>query len=158
MACCLITSLLPGLAAPQDEATREAREIIPLSGQWQFTTGSMDSRPSHFDKEGTVPGFHPRGQALRYRRMVTIEGSVPAVIRSEVKKASWGTKVWVNGSEAGEPWSTRTAALIDIGEFVQGNGFENEIILRVIGSKDLVPPEIPWLNHVCAFSSQRLMK
>ena len=100
MACGLIASLLPGFAAAQDLSTREARKIIPLSGQWQFTTGPMNSRPSNFDKEVTVPGFHPEGEALWYRRIVTIEGSLPEVIRLEVKKASWGVKVWVNGSEA----------------------------------------------------------
>jgi len=144
----LVASLLSSLAAAQDLSTREARRIVPLSGQWQFTTGSMNSRPSDFDSVVTVPGFHPEGEALWYRRMVTIEGALPEVIRLEVKKASWGVKVWVNGSEAGESWSIRTASFIDITKFLKGNGYENEIILRVCGSKDLVPPEIPWFSTI----------
>lgn len=148
IACGLIVSLLPDFAVGKDGSTRAAREIIPLSGPWQFATGSMDSRPSSFDQVVTVPGFHPGGEALWYRRTVTIEGSLPEVVRLEVKKASWGIKVWVNGSEAGESWSTRTAALIDTSTFLRGNGVENEIILRVCGSKDLVPPEIPWFTSI----------
>jgi len=136
----LLLISLPAQAGP--------RKIIPLSGQWQFTTGSMNSRPSNFDNEVNVPGFHPEGQALWYRRIVTIEGSLPEVIRLEVKKACWGVKVWVNGSEAGESWSIRTASFIDISNFLKGNGFENEIILRVCGSTDLVPPEIPWFSTI----------
>jgi len=142
----LLLISLPAQAGP--------RKIIPLSGQWQFTTGSMNSRPSNFDNEVNVPGFHPEGQALWYRRIVTIEGSLPEVIRLEVKKASWGVKVWVNGSEAGESWSTRTAFFIDISKFLKGNGFENEIILRVCGSSDLVPPEIPWFSSIIFIEEQ----
>jgi hypothetical protein len=143
-----VMALLSSLAAAQDRSTPTARHIIPLSGPWQFTTGSMDSRPSNFDQEVTVPGFHPGGQALWYRRMVTIEGSLPDVVRLEVKKTCWGVKVWVNGSEAGESWSIRTASFTDISKFVKGNGFENEIMLRVCGSTNLVPPEIPWFNTI----------
>jgi len=143
-----IASLLQGFAAAQDLSTLTARKIIPLSGEWQFATGSMNSRPSNFDKTVTVPGFHPGGEALWYRRLVTIEGSLPEVVRLEVKKASWGVKVWVNGSEAGESWSIRTASFIDISKCLKGNGFENEIILRVCGSKDLLPPEIPWFISI----------
>ena len=148
MAFGLIVGLLPGFAAAQDRSTPTARKVIPLSGQWQFAIGSMNSRPSNFAQEVTVPGFHPEGQALWYRRIVTIEGSLPEVVRLEVKKASWGVKVWVNGMEAGESWSTRTAALIDVGKFLKGDGFENEIVLRVCGSKDLIPPEIPWYSAI----------
>jgi beta-galactosidase/beta-glucuronidase len=144
----LVAGLLPGFAAAQDLSTPTARRIIPLSGQWEFATGSINSRPGNFDQEVTVPGFHPGGEALWYRRMVTIEGSLPEVVRLEVKKASWGVKVWVNGSEAGQSWSIRTASFIDVSKFLKGNGFENEIILRVCGSSDLVPPEIPWFSSI----------
>jgi hypothetical protein len=123
LACGLIASLLPGFAAPQDLSAPTARETIPLSGQWQFATGSMNSPPSNFDREVTVPGFHPGGEALWYRRLVTIEGALPDVVRLEVKKASWGVKVWVNGSEAGESWSIRTASFMDITQFLKGHGY-----------------------------------
>ena len=146
LACGLITSLLPGLAAAQNLSTRQARKIIPLSGQWQFATGSMNKMPDSFDTTVSVPGFHPKGEALWYRRTVTIDGPLPAVVRLEVKKVCYGVKVWVNGSEAGESWSIRTAAFIDISKWMKGDGFENEIVMRVCGNTDLIPPEIPWFN------------
>jgi hypothetical protein len=141
-------ALLSSLAAAQDHSTPTTRQIIPLSGPWQFTTGSLDSRPSNFDQEVRVPGFHPGGEALWYRRTFKIEGPLPEVIRLEVKKASWGVKVWVNGSEAGESWSIRNASFTDISKLLRGNGFENEIILRVCGSTNRVPPAIPWFNTI----------
>ena len=152
MACGLIASLLPGLAAAQDLSTRQARKIIPLSGEWEFATGSMNRMPDSFDKTVSVPGFHPKGEALWYRRTVTIDGPLPEVVRLEVKKASYGAKVWVNGSEAGESWSIHTAAFIDIGKFLKGNGEENEIVIRVCGNTDLIPPEIPWYQHLTHIS------
>jgi beta-galactosidase/beta-glucuronidase len=149
-----VMALSSSLAAAQDRSAPTARQIIPLSGPWQFMAGAMDSRPSNFDQEVTVPGFHPGGEALWYRRMVTLEGRLPEVARLEVKKASWGVKAWVNGSEAGDSWSTRTAAFIDVSKFLKGNGFENEIILRVCGSTNRVPPEVPWFTSIIFIEEQ----
>jgi beta-galactosidase len=58
------------------------------------------------------------------------------------------TSTTMNGSEAGESWSIRTASVTDISKFLKGNGFENEIILRVCGSTNRVPPEIPWFSTI----------
>ena len=146
LTCGLIASLLPGLAAAQDLSTRQARKIIPLSGPWQFATGSMNKMPGSFDTTVSVPGFHPKGEALWYRRTVTIDGPLPEVVRLEVKKVCYGVKLWVNGSEAGESWSIRTAAFIDVSKWMKGNGFKNEMVIRVCGNTDLIPPEIPWFN------------
>ncbi len=151
MACGLIASLLPGLAVAQDLSTRQARKIIPLSGRWQFAIGSFNKMPDSFDTTVSVPGFHPKGEALWYRRTVTIDGPLPEVVRLEVKKVCYGVKVWVNGSEAGESWSIRTAAFIDISKLMKGDGFENEIVIRVCGNTDLIPPEIPWFNWHLTF-------
>jgi hypothetical protein len=112
MACGLIVAFRPAFTVAQDLSAREARKIIPLSGQWQFATGLMNKMPGSFDTTVSVPGFHPKGEALWYRRTFKIEGPLPEVIRLEVKKASWGVKAWVNGSEAGESWSTRIVAFL----------------------------------------------
>jgi hypothetical protein len=54
MTCGLIACLLPGCATRQDQSIRAARTMIPLSGQWQFATGSMKSHPGNFDATVTV--------------------------------------------------------------------------------------------------------
>src|SRR5512133_754710 len=129
------------LASTCSMARAAARRVVSLNGTWQIAEGSMDRQPEQFEHEVAVPGLvdmakpafaevgrkSDRRQAFWYRRTFALDGSVPAVARLKIRKASFGTRVWINGQLAGEHLPCFTPGEFDVQRFLKTAG-QNEVI------------------------------
>ena len=154
-------------ATPMAEAA-SARHIISLDGAWQLAEGTTNQPPVRFDHTVPVPGlvdlaqpafapaafnsnkrrFGPEDSALArrsywYRREFTIAGEVPAVATLLVRKAAFGSTVYLNGTKVGESLASFTANYYDVRNAVRGEGSTNELVIRVGASRASLPPSVP---------------
>ena len=158
--CMLVMSLAAAPAA--------GRRIVSLDGTWQLAEGQVDKRPAQFDHTVPVPGlvdlaqpgfapeafkntkrrFGPEDAALAwrsywYRREFVIEGEVPAVATLLVRKAAYGSTVYLNATKVGESLASFTANGYDVRAALRGGGATNELLIRVGGSRASLPPSVP---------------
>ncbi len=158
--CVLVMSLAAAPAA--------GRRIMSLDGTWQLAEGQADQRPARFDRKVPVPGladlaqpgfgpdtfkntkrlFGPEDAALAqrsywYRREFVIEGEVPAVATLLVRKAAFGSTVYLNGAKVGESLASFTANWYDARAALRGGGATNELVIRVGASRACLPPWVP---------------
>ncbi len=144
------------------------RRTISLDGTWQLATGQTDQPPAQFDHTVPVPGlvdmaqpgfapdafkstkrrFGPEDAALAqrsywYRREFVLEGDVPAVATLLVRKAAYGSTVYLNGTKAGESLASFTANWYDVRGALRGDGATNELLIRVGASRASLPPSVP---------------
>jgi beta-galactosidase len=150
------------------EATA-ARRIISLDGTWQLAEGTAGQRPAQFDRQVPVPGlvdlsmpaFDPqrfadrkansgpasdgalKDSAFWYRREFTLEGDVPAVASLLVRKAAYGSTVYLNGTKVGESQASFTASHYDVRAWLLGRGAANELVIRVGAGRDSLPRTVP---------------
>jgi len=135
----------------------EARHIIDLNGTWDIAEGSMDSIPGSFSPKVPVPGLvdmaepafeevgkqSEKRQAFWYRRTFRLDESVPDVAVLKIHKAKYGTKVFLNGQVVGEHLPCFTPALLDVKEFLNDSGEQNELIVRVGANRESLPEGMP---------------
>ncbi len=159
----------PGNAAPAPAAAPAAgRRTIRLDGAWQLAEGQTDQRPAQFGRKVPVPGlvdmaqpgfardtfkntkrrFGPEDAALAqrsywYRREFVIEGEAPAVATLLVRKAAYGSTVYLNGTKVGESLASFTANWYDVRDALRGGGAANELLIRVGASRASLPPSVP---------------
>jgi len=140
----------PALAGSKPLAPRRA---LDLGGTWQVEQGSMDSVPERFSHTVVVPGLvdmaepaleevgtkSDRRAAFWYRRTFTLDGPVPEVALLKIHKAKYGTKVFLNGRAVGEHLPCFTPALLDVKEHLEGDGRENELVVRVGADRECLP-------------------
>jgi hypothetical protein len=135
------------------------RRIVSLNGTWELGEGSLDERPREFDRRVPVPGLADMARpapaevgtahsgryrrAFWYRRQFALEGPVPAVARLKIHKAQYGTKVWLNGTLAGEHLPCFTPAEFDVRRLLKGPGQCNELVIRVGAHRDVLPKGMP---------------
>ncbi len=136
---------------------RADRRVVRLDGAWQIAQGSMDRIPEAFTHRVPVPGLvdmatpafdevgkkSPKREAFWYRRTFSIDGPVPPVAILKIHKAKFGTKVFLNGDVVGEHLPCFTPALLDVKPLLNGEGRENELIVRVGADRESVPPDRP---------------
>jgi len=134
-----------------------ARRIINLNGTWQIAEGSMESVPEIFMHKVPVPGLvdmaepafeevgkkSPKRQAFWYRRTFKVDESVPDVAILKIHKAKYGTKVFINGQVVGEHLPCFTPALMDVKEYLNGSGEQNELMVRVGADRESLPDGMP---------------
>ena len=144
------------------------RRTVSLDGIWQIAEGQTDQRPSQFDRKVPVPGlvdlaqpaFAPdsfinkkrkfgaedaelAGRSFWYRREFTLEKDVPAVATLLVRKAAFGSTVYINGIKVGESVACFTANRYDVRAALRGGGAVNELVIRVGASRASLPPTVP---------------
>ena len=127
------------LAMSLAAAPATGRRTISLDGMWQLAEGQADQQPAQFDHTVPVPGlvdmaqpgfapdtfkntkrrFGPEDAALAkrsywYRREFVLKGEVPAVATLLVRKAAYGSTVYVNGTKVGESLASFTANWYDV--------------------------------------------
>ena len=131
------------------------RRILSLDGRWEIAQGGMDSEPTEYAAKVPVPGLadmaapafqdvgveSPERRAFWYRRRFWLNGPV-SVAQLKVNKAQFGTKVWVNGTPAGEHLGCFTPGRFDISRLLRANA-ENIIVIRVGAWKNAVPDWVP---------------
>ena len=144
-------------------------QVISLDGTWQLAEGTVDQRPERFDRTVPVPGlvdqsvpsFDPQRFADRkdaagppgavavqdrsfwYRREFEIAGEVPAVASLLVRKAAYGSTVYLNGTQVGESQASFTANRYDVRASLRGHGATNELVVRVGASRESLPRTVP---------------
>jgi hypothetical protein len=163
-----VTIVLAGLLQVSAGAA-SVRAIHSLDGQWQIEQGGLDIQPAQFSHMIPVPGLadmavppfelpgstiapenrknparpaDPLREAFWYRRTFCLDGPLPAVARLKVNKASYGTRVFVNGQVVGDHAPNFTPGWFDVRSYLKADGAENELIIRVGASLAQVPPQI----------------
>ena len=149
-------------------ATGTGRQTILRDGTWQLAEGQADQIPTQFDRTVPVPGlvdmaqpgftpdtfkntkrrFGPEDAALAqrsfwYRREFVLKGDVPAVATLLVRKAAYGSTVYLNGTKVGESLASFTANWYDVRDALRGGGATNELLIRVGASRASLPPSVP---------------
>jgi beta-galactosidase len=140
-------------------AGAEGRRVVNLDGTWDIAQGAMDQAPSLFTHRVRVPGLadmavpafsdvgkkesEKHRQAFWYRRSFKVEGPLPAVARLKIHKARYGARVFLNGKLVGEHLPCFTPAVLDVREYLKGNGQPNELVIRVGAWREAVPRSIP---------------
>jgi hypothetical protein len=139
------------------EERASGRLVINLDGTWEIAQGSMDSIPDSFERKAPVPGLvdmaepafeevgkkSRRRQAFWYRRNFTVNTSIPDAAILKIHKAKYGTKVFLNGNFVGEHLPCFTPALLDVKEFLNGSGKQNELVVRVGADRESMPEGMP---------------
>ena len=133
------------------------RQVISLDGQWQIGQSGVKTPPAKFDHTVAVPGLvdmaepaflnvgmkSPKRQAFWYRRTFKVNGTLPDVAQLKIHKAKYGMKVWLNGQVVGESLACFTPVYCDVRKVLQGDGRENELIIRVGADRDSMPQNMP---------------
>jgi hypothetical protein len=128
------------------------RQVISLNGTWEVAQGSMDSVPETFTRTITVPGLldmakpsfqevgkvSSRREAFWYRRTFSVDGPIPEIALLKIHKARYTTRVFVNGRLAGDHLPCFTPAYLDVNHLLKGDGFPNEVVIRVGANRETV--------------------
>lgn len=155
----------PGTVRAVTAAVAPLRQTLSLDGTWQVAEGKMDVIPSDFEHTVPVPGLvdmakppfieagpkvadrnqvsqkDPRRDAFWYRRIFTVPGPIPAVAKLKIGKATFGTRVFLNGKLLGDHAPCFTPGWFDAKTAVRGG--ENELLVRVGADRDAVGRALP---------------
>ena len=137
-------------------STKEKRKEISLNGNWQITQSIEDQIPEDFEQEIPVPGlvdlaapaFDSVGvkSALRnyfwYKTTFNANADDSQIAILKFYKVKYGLKAWINGAEVGESMLNFNPAKFQVKEFLESG--ENELIVRVFASPDMLPDSIVW--------------
>ena len=158
LACLVVGVLMVGRVPPLSASEpAPARRTLSLDGTWQMAEGGLTQPPTQFDHTGPVPGLadlaqppfaevgvkSPKREAFWYRREFQIEGAVPAVANLLVRKAAYGSTVYLNGAKLGESQASFTARRYEARAALRGQGAPNELLIRVGASRDALPRTVP---------------
>lgn len=133
------------------------RRVVSLDGSWQVEQGGMEAMPKDFPHKVAVPGLIDMAQpaftevgvkskqrdAFWYRRTFIVEGPVPEVALLKIHKAMWGMKVFLNGQLVGEQAVSYTPAVLNVKQFLKGEGQSNELVVRVGAYRTILPEGMP---------------
>jgi hypothetical protein len=139
----------------QCNTTSEHRQTISLNGTWGLAVSDqLSAIPNEFTCQVPVPGLvdmatvrfdsigiNRLSRYYWYRTNFTIPDEYPDRILLKINKAKYGTWVYVNGKLSGKNFYCFTPTLIDIKEFLQEPGAENELVV-VVGSYSSLPDTI----------------
>ena len=159
------------MASPTSRAATAtgSRRTISLDGTWQLAEGTADQKPAQFERTVPMPGLVDQAvpaidrrrfadrkaqpapvsdavwtnQAFWYRREFKLPGDVPAVANLLVRKAAYGSTVFVNGVKVGESEAAFTASRYDVRAALHGRGAANELVIRVGANRDSLPRTVP---------------
>src|ERR1019366_5971586 len=123
---------------------------------WEVAEGGVASVPTQFEHLVPVPGLvdearppftdvglkSPRREAFWDRSTFQFKGEVPAVAVLKIHKATYGSRVLLNGVLLGEHLPSFTPGYFDARPALRGNGAVNELVVRVGASREAVPPTV----------------
>lgn len=136
------------------------RVVISLNGLWHIAEGTMDKIPETFNRSIVVPGLvdmaepsfieagpkvpnrssfpqkDKRRDAFWYRRTFKVSGPILPVAQLRIGKATYGTRVFLNGQLIGDHSPCFTAGLFAVKDALKPG--ENELIIRVGADRDAV--------------------
>jgi hypothetical protein len=142
-------TLLTWLALWANVLAASPRQVFSLDGVWQIEQGQMDAAPKQFTHEVAVPGLVDmakpalggQGEAFWYRRTFRVD-VVPAVALLKIHKATYGTRVILNGELLGDHLPCFTPGQFDAKPALHVG--ENELLVRVGAAPNCLPKHIPW--------------
>ena len=134
-----------------------ARRVVNLDGTWQVAEGTMERVPESFDHAVCVPGLvdmakpafeevgrkSQRREAFWYRRTFRVDGNVPRVAYLMIRKARYGTRVFLNGRLVGDHLPCFTPAILDVREALGGGGDANVRVVRGGADRESRPTDVP---------------
>jgi len=137
------------------------RNIVSLNGTWEIAQSIDTTTPNSYTKTINVPGlmdlaepeFDSTGvkSGLRnyfwYKRKIRIDNERTDLVYLKVHKAKFGHSVFINGKYQGEYNYCFTPGMFEISDAVNF-GEENEIVIRVGASPEVLPDTIPWGEDV----------
>ncbi len=153
----VLAAVTPLVMEGADSPIGRGRTIVKLDGQWDIAEGQRDRPPGVFDHRVMVPGLvdmatppfiavgddNDLREAFWYRRDVVFAGEVPPVAQITVRKAMFGTQLWINGQPVGESLASFTPTPYDVRRLLRGGGRTNEVIIRVLAHRKFLPPDVP---------------
>jgi hypothetical protein len=145
-----------GMALSPAHAAPAARQVISLDGTWDIEQGGMDAVPAAFTHKIDVPSLADMAQpaftevgsrssqraAFWYRRTFKVDGPIPAVAVLKVAKATFGSRVILNGTLLGDHLPCFTPGYFDAQAALKTG--ENEIVIRIGADPSALPPHQPW--------------
>lgn len=101
--------------------------------------------PGRYSKDRSPNDYYPQQDSIRdaywYRKMVNISGEIPDIALLKIGKAMFGTRVYLNGSFAGEHLPSFTPGYFDLKNLLKPG--ENEIVVSVGSCRNSLPPDVP---------------
>ncbi len=136
--------------------TKEVRKTINLNGRWEIAESKTPGLPSMYTNYIVVPGLIDmaeiafdsvgvkcsRRNFYNYHRTFNLPQNIPAKALLKIHKASYGTRVFLNGYEVGYNPFCFTPTLFDIREFLKP-GQSNDITVQIGAYLDNIPDTIP---------------
>lgn len=147
--------ILVNLLLIQCNQNSENRQIISLNGSWDIAESySLTDIPDSFQNQVPVPGLvdmatmlfdsigiNKQNRYFWYRRDFTVPPDYPDRVILKINKAKYGTWVFVNGKFIGKNLYCFTPAFMDIKEFLNEPGGQNELMVAA-GSYSSLPDTI----------------
>ncbi len=129
---------------------------ISLNGTWDVTEGTMQDIPSEFGHQVQVPGLitqaspsfenvgipSKKREAFWYRTTFPLDHNAAPNVFLKIYKAKYGTAVYVNGEFAGDNMLNFTPARINITPYLNRQGNENELLIRVGAHIESLPDTV----------------
>ena len=132
------------------------RETINLNGNWDIEESSTINLPENYAHTCIVPGLvdmsvpsfdsvgvkYTKRNFYNYHRTFELPQDLPSIVLLKVHKATYGTRVFINGQEAGYNPFCFTPSLFDIRKLLKP-GKKNDIKLQIGAYLDNIPNSIP---------------
>lgn len=127
------------------QSTNSHRLVTSLNGIWDFeVTNNPNLAPDKFSHTIPVPGLVDmavpaiekpgyKRDSLKYywyRTKFKLSGNSPVCLL-KIHKAQYGKKIFLNGKPVCEHYPSYTPAIIDIKKYVNREGEENNLVIRV---------------------------
>ncbi|HAM11086.1 MAG: hypothetical protein A2X05_03865 [Bacteroidetes bacterium GWE2_41_25] len=122
---------------------------IPVPGQILLAEPAFENAapdvPDRNSPDMSPNDYYPQQDSLRdaywYRRMINIPKSIPDIAILKVGKAMFGTKVFVNGTFAGEHLPSFTPGYFDLKNYLEKG--DNELVIAVGSCRNSLPADVP---------------
>lgn len=133
------------------------RETLPLDGAWQVAQSvEGEAVPTAFPGTIPVPSYidlakpafqgvgkpSPERKYFWYRRTFTAPADAKDFAVLMIRKAAYGTAVWINGVGLGEQFPCFTPTYWDLRPHLKP-GAENELVVRVGATRENIPVGMP---------------
>jgi beta-galactosidase len=116
------TTIVPGFADMSEPEFIQVGEIKYIFGLGAMSPSGFLSLMKFKDKNR---------EAFWYKKEFNIEGNLPDVSLLKIRKAKYGSEVWLNGVLLGSNSRHFLEGVYDASEVLKGNGAINELVVRV---------------------------
>jgi hypothetical protein len=134
----------------------EVRKTINLNGRWEISEGKTTGMQAKYSNAVMVPGLVDMAETpfdsvgfkcskrnfYNYHRTFVLPQNLPAKAILKIHKASYGTRVFLNGKVVGYNPFCFTPTLFNIREFLKP-GQSNDITIQIGAYLDNIPDTIP---------------